>query len=72
MYLFCTYPIDFVRFWSVWSFRIIGSSCRSGGRDGSSPPFRTTRLARYAGSFVAGPLTRATRRMRGDLPHGET
>ena len=45
VYLFCTYPIDFVRFWSIWSFRIIGSSCRSGGRDGSSPPFRTTPTA---------------------------
>jgi hypothetical protein len=31
-------PIDFVRVWSIWSFEIIGSSYRSGGRDGSSPP----------------------------------
>jgi hypothetical protein len=42
VYPFCTYPIDFVRFWSIWSVRIIGSYCRKGGRDGSSPPFRTT------------------------------
>lgn len=34
VYPFCTYSIDFVRVWSIWSARIIGSSCRSGNRGG--------------------------------------
>jgi len=41
-------------------------------QDRGGPPFHTTRLSRYAGSLVAGPLTRATPRMLGNLPHGET
>jgi hypothetical protein len=41
VYLFCTYSVDFGRFQSISSFKIIGSSCKSGVRNGSSPPFRT-------------------------------
>jgi hypothetical protein len=65
----CTYSIDFVRFWSVRSFRIIGSSCRSGRRDGSSPPLRTNaQIAKFhkdIGPFPSLGGSRVSRKLHG-------
>src|SRR5688500_11851475 len=49
VYPFCTYSIDFVRVWSIWSARIIGSSCRSCNR-GVQSALRQDRGPRATGA----------------------
>jgi hypothetical protein len=59
VYFSCTYSVDFVRIWSIWRFAIIGSSCTTGWRDGSSPPFRTktNQGSVFRAFFIAGSRT---------------